>query len=204
LGRAEAVCGGVRLAPQLMRSWMTPMHRSWLAATEWLTAGEPQSMVGANMAFSRSVLEKVPEFDRELGPGAAGFADDHLFAQQLLSAGFKILDRTELWVEHHFDPSRLSRESWLGAAEKHGASHAYLGHHWEHWGYRLGRLRLMQAKRKLARWRANNLDKMGSEGCSPEELQLAYHLATLRGHRLVHRQRRKYERHGLVKLPNGE
>lgn len=50
-GRADAVCGGVRLAPHLLRPWMTQLHRSWLASTEWLTPGAVQSMVGANMAF---------------------------------------------------------------------------------------------------------------------------------------------------------
>jgi glucosyl-dolichyl phosphate glucuronosyltransferase len=201
LGKVDAVCGGVRIAPNLIRPWMTPMHRSWLASTEWLVAGNPQSMVGANMAFSRSVLSRVPGFDHELGPGAAGFGDDHLFASQLLAAGYKLHDRTDLQVEHHFDSSRLKREAWLSAAEKHGASHAYLGHHWEHWGYRLGKLRQIEAGRKLARWRSRHPDLIESEGCSEEELKLVYHWATVRGHRLVHRRRRNYERHGLVKLP---
>ena len=199
-GKAEAVSGGVRLAPSLQRPWMTSMHRSWLAATDWITKGAPQSMVGANMAFSREVLKKVPGFDPELGPGASGFSDDHLFAMQIVTAGYRIHDRTDLVIEHHFDPSRLTRESWLSAAEKRGASHAYVGHHWEHWACRFGKLKLFKASRQLAAWRAGNPGKMEAEGCAEEELDLICHHAMIRNHLMLHSQKRKYDFHGLVKL----
>jgi len=199
-GKAEAVSGGVRLAPSLERPWMTSMHRSWLAATDWITKGAPQSMVGANMAFSREVLGKVPGFDPELGPGASGFSDDHLFAMQIVTAGYRIIDRTDLQIEHHFDPSRLTRGSWLSAAEKRGASHAYVGHHWEHWGYRLGKSRLFLANRRLAAWRAAHPDEIREEGCSGEELALVYDCALIKGHIKEHKRPRKYTKHGLVKL----
>lgn len=199
-GKARAVSGGVRLAPSLQRPWMTSLHRSWLAATDWITKGAPQSMVGANMAFSREVLKKVPGFDPELGPGAAGFSDDHLFAMQIVAAGYVIHDRIDLEIEHHFDPSRLTRASWLSAAEKRGASHAYVGHHWEHWGCRLGKFRLFRASRRLAAWRAANRDQTQAEGCAEDELNLIYHHALIRSHLDEHRKKRKYEFHGLVKL----
>ncbi|MEO7099854.1 MAG: glycosyltransferase family A protein [Luteolibacter sp.] len=199
-GKADAASGGVRLAPTLQRPWMTSMHRSWLAATDWITKGAPQSMVGANMAFSREVLNKVPGFDSELGPGASGFCDDHLFAMQLSAAGCRIHDRTAFVIEHHFDPSRLTRASWLSAAEKRGASEAYVGHHWEHWGCRLGRVRLLLASRKLAAWRNNHPDRMTVEGCTEDELNLIYQLAMIKRHVEEHGRKRKYEFHGLVKL----
>lgn len=199
-GRADAVCGGVRLAPHLLRPWMTPMHRSWLASTEWLSPGTVQSMVGANMAFSRKVLHRVPGFDRELGPGAAGFGDDELFASQLIAAGYKIHDGMNVWVEHHFAPSRLTRESWLSAARRRGESLAYIGHHWVHWGCRFGCLKLLRAEARLAAWRAGNWDKPGDEGCAKAELDLVFQLAMVRGQLKERKRERNYERHGLVKL----
>lgn len=199
-GRADAVCGGVRLAPHLLRPWMTSQHRSWLAATEWITSGDVESMVGANMAFSRDVLQRVPCFDQALGPGAAGFGDDGLFASQLLAAGYRIHDGLQVSIEHHFDPSRLTRESWLSAARRRGESHAYRGHHWEHWGCRFGRLRLLRATAKLMTWRMLNQEKMVDEGCDQAELAMAYDLALLHGHVRESRNPRNYERHGLRRL----
>ena len=53
------------------------------------TAGD-FDLTGANMAFARRVLDKVPGFDRELGPGGLGFCDDTLFSLQLRTAGFRL------------------------------------------------------------------------------------------------------------------
>ena len=58
-GQADVICGGVRLAPHLLRSWMTPMHRSWLASTESVRPAEG-GVVGANFAFGRHVLGPRP------------------------------------------------------------------------------------------------------------------------------------------------
>ena len=198
-GKADAVAGGVRIAPGLLRPWMSPMHRSWLASSEWLESGKPQAMVGANMVFSRKVLEKVPGFDSELGAGALGSGEEGLFSAQLIEAGYRIADRTDLCMEHHFQPSRLKRSSWLDAAEKLGISHAYRGHHWEHWGCRLGKLRHFIASAKLAAWRATHPSEIRDEGCSADELNLLYHRAMIAGHLEVSRQPRKYAKHGLVK-----
>jgi glucosyl-dolichyl phosphate glucuronosyltransferase len=199
-GRADAVCGGVRLAPHLLRPWMTSLHRNWLASTEWIIPGAVQSMVGANMAFMRHVLQRVPCFDLELGAGALGFGDDGLFASQLLAAGFGIHDGRNVVIEHHFEPHRLKRGSWLDAARRRGESHAYRGHHWEHWGCRLGRTRSLLAAAELASWRMLNREKIGDEGCDEVELALAFDLAMLRGHVRESRRPRNYDRHGLVKL----
>ena len=198
-GKADAVAGGVRIAPGLLRPWMSPMHRSWLASSEWLESGKPQAMVGANMGFSRKVLEKVPGFDSELGAGALGSGEESLFSAQLIAAGYRIADRMDLCMEHHFQPSRLKRSSWLDAAEKLGISHAYRGHHWEHWGCRLGKLRHLIASAKLAAWRATHPSEIRDEGCSADELNLLYHRAMIAGHLKVSNQPRKYAKHGLVK-----
>lgn len=199
-GKADAVAGGVRIAPHLIRPWMTRTHRSWLASSEWLEPGSPKSMVGANMAFSREVLRRIPGFDVEVGPGASGFGDDGLFASQLLAAGYRIHDGMDVSIEHHFEPSRLKRESWLNAARRRGESLAYLGHHWEHWGYRWGRPRLLVASLKLSAWRSKHRHEIREEGCSEEEMGLVQHCAMIHRHVREHGRPRKYHKHGLVKL----
>ena len=199
-GKAEAVCGGVELAPHLLRPWMTPTHRSWLAATDWLERGKPTSMVGANMAFSRKVMEKVPAFDEELGPGASGFGDDGLFSSQVIEAGFPIFDAMDVCIEHHPDPNRLDRASWIKAAEGRGRSQAYRGHHWEHWGCRMGALKVMKAQWNLSKWRKQHAALMTPEGCSLEELDLVFQLEMVRSHLKESKRVRNYDKRGLVKL----
>lgn len=204
-GMADACCGGVRLAPHLLRSWMTSTHRSWLAATEWIRAGAPDSLVGANMAFSRDVLRRIPGFDVELGPGKLGFWDDTLFSRQLIEAGYRITDCLATFVEHHLNPSRLKRESWLDAAKRRGESRAYVGHHWDHWGLRMGWLRVKQAEIRLNAWRASNREKLKPEGCDEEELTLIYELAQLKWRLRESHSPRNYERRGLKRrLRSGE
>jgi hypothetical protein len=201
-GKAMVVAGGVKLAPHLTRSWMTPVHRAWLASTEWIADGPVTSLVGANMAIAREVFQQVPGFDPELGPGGTGFSDDHLLALQIMEAGYRIHDRTSVWVEHHFEPSRLGRASWLSAAVRRGVSQAYVGHHWEHWGCRFGWAKEMKAGARLAAWRAANHDAMTAEGCAVAELELVFGLALVRAHVSESKRPRNYERHGLVKLNN--
>jgi GT2 family glycosyltransferase len=198
-GVADVVAGGVRLAPSLDRPWMTSTHRSWLAATEWLDS-DAESLVGANMAISRKVLEKVPGFDPELGGGGLGFCEDGLFASQLKAAGFRFAKCLDVCIEHHPDPSRLSRRSWLEAAEKRGISYAYRGHHWEHWGCRFGRSRFFKASFELIAWRLRNSARIRAEGCDEKELDLVYKRAMVLRHVLERHKPRKYERHGLLKL----
>lgn len=198
-GESEAVAGGVAIAPHLMRPWMKPRHKAWLASSEWLERGAPKSMVGANMVFARKVLEKVPGFDPELGAGALGCGEEGLFASQILEAGYRIADRIDVEIEHHFQESRLERGSWLAAAEKMGNSHAYLGHHWEHWGCRFGAVRSLLAKRKVTAWRNRHPGRMGDEGCDEEEMVLLFHAALVTKHWRESRRKRLYERHGLVK-----
>jgi len=199
-GQADVVAGGVKLAPHLDRPWMTSTHRSWLAATEWIDTEAPNSLVGANMAISRKVLEKVPAFDPELGGGGLGFCEDGLFAAQLLAAGYRFAKCLDVCVEHHPDPTRLGRRYWLEAAAKRGISYAYRGHHWEHWACRFPRARFLRASLLLAAWRFKNKDKISPEGCDELEMDLVYKRSMVLGHLAEHRKPRKYERHGLVKL----
>ena len=95
-GEYDVVAGGVRIAPHLMRPWMELPHRTWLASTEWLAQDGHEGMVGANMAISKRVLERVPEFDPELGPGTLGFGGETLFYLQLKEAGYRRLAAFDL------------------------------------------------------------------------------------------------------------
>lgn len=122
---ADAVAGGVRLASHLVKPWMTSLHRSWLASTESIDPQHP-TLVGANMAFARHVLDRVPGFDENLGPGALGFADDSQFSDALRESDYRTVSRFDVFVEHHFDLSRLTRPSFESMARRHGQTMAYL------------------------------------------------------------------------------
>lgn len=202
-GHADAVAGGVVLAPELVREWMTPMHRSWLADTLWLERRVPRSYVGANMAIARHVLERVPGYDTELGPGGYGYCDDVLFSTQLRHAGYRIADRLDVCVVHHPDEHRLTRCSWLDAAWSRGLSQAYVGHHWEHWGCRLGWLKLARAKARLKLWRMTHPRWVDADGCDQDEMRLVFELATVAGHLNESKRRRNYEKNGLIRRKVG-
>ncbi|HLJ53587.1 MAG TPA: glycosyltransferase family 2 protein, partial [Chthonomonadaceae bacterium] len=131
-GQADAVAGGVHIAPQLERPWMTMLHRTYLADTRGLDPERPMCMVGANMAFSRSVFARVPQFDTELGPGALGFCDETLFSMQLIEAGYRLRGQMDVFVEHHFDAARLAYGSLRDRMRKEGRCLAYIAHHWQH------------------------------------------------------------------------
>lgn len=201
--KASVVAGGVRLAPHLLRPWMTPRHRSYLASSEWLNPDSPHGVVGANMAFSRDVLRRVPGFDPELGAGALGFGEEELFGLQLSEAGYKIFGRLDVCVEHHFHASRLKRESWLASASKRGAVNAYLTYHWYHRGYKAAWLRLWGARCQLSAWRARFASAQSEEGCAEREMDLLYRCGELRFFLDVRGCSRHYEYRGLTKLSQG-
>jgi len=191
-GRADAVAGEIVLAPDLLRPWMTRMHRNWLASTECDPGAAPR-MVGANMAFSRRVLEKVPAFDTELGPGRLGFGDDVVFGEQLAAAGYRIVAAPDAVVEHHFDPSRLTRASFLDAARKHGRTMGYVDFHWRRRIPGRLRARLAYAAARLAAWRAcHPLQFFRTEGAEAAEM---YHVQTLH---YVRQLRREQQRAGSL------
>lgn len=204
MGLADAVSGNVKLATYLVRPWMSERHRSLLASTEWIKSSRSQSLVGANMAFSRKVLAIVPSFDIELGPGGLGFADDSLFASQLTSAGLRILNAGDSNVIHHFDIGRLKRSEWISAARKHGASHAYVGHHWEHWSTYMLRLRLRIARSRLIRLKKHQDRSLKEDWCSIDEINCIYDYSLRYHHLIFSDTRRHYSYHGLIKLPNRE
>ena len=132
-GRADAVAGGVELAPHLQRPWQEkyPGLTSPLACTRNISSDDPERMVGANMALAREVLEQVPPFDTNLGAGSQlGMGEETLLAYQIKDEGFRLVVAFDVSVEHHCHPDRLLRDSYLEYAEKIGRSQAYIDYHW--------------------------------------------------------------------------
>jgi glycosyltransferase involved in cell wall biosynthesis len=200
-GLADAVAGGVNIALHLERAWMRPVHRGFLTSTECLHPDDPQTMIGANMAFHRKTLDRVSSFDPELGPGALGFGDDGLFAAQLQRAGYRIAGALANAVEHHFDSSRLLRASFLADAAKRGQTKAYLDYHWYHKDLRNPFLRYLSGRTRLAILRLCRMAECaGVEGCPEWEIEHVRWVNRCR-QALVERKRpRNYDRCGLQKL----
>ncbi len=193
----HAVVGAVRVAPHLNHPWMTAMHRSWIASTDSIDQDHPQRLVGANMAFQREVLNKVPAFDEELGPGALGFGDDTLFSLQLKDSGFRLAHSPGAFIEHHCSSERVTFASYRNAAVKLGRTEGYLRYHWFHHTIQLPRLRLLRKTiqyRLLSKMAQNDVELM-----SEEMLLMLQHVHFLRQYLHERRRPRVYEMHGLVK-----
>jgi glycosyltransferase involved in cell wall biosynthesis len=193
-GAADAVVGRVEIAPHLLRPWMTDMHKSWIASTCVIDFKSPDRLVGANMAFSRAVLAKVPAFDENLGPGALGFGDDTLFSAQLAKAGVGLQGAADALVVHHCDPSRVGIEAYFSSAERMGRSSAYISHHWHHAAAKASTLRVWtkkcQAKIGVAKSKLQGFPRGGDL----QALLYANYLAALAELRRVSPI---YEKHGL-------
>jgi hypothetical protein len=129
-GQSDVIAGGVVLAPGRERSWMGPCMRAWLASSESLHPENPGRLIGANMAFHRSVMAKVDAFDPHLGPGALGMGEETLFSYQLRENGFRIDADFSVQVQHAFDVARLTAEGFQRIAVAMGRSEAYLAYHW--------------------------------------------------------------------------
>ena len=198
-GKAQAVAGDIVIAPHLERPWMQHGHRSYLAAHAG--AGEVSvNMTGANMGFSREVLEQVPRFDTELGAGALGCCEESLFSWQVKRAGYKILAVPEAAVEHHFQESRLRRSNFLDCAKGIGRSQAYVQYHWEHTDQRhIALRRLRKAMEILVRRRIQKPIGMNAEGIASWEMQAVAHLYLLSQYAIEQRRPRNYERYSFQK-----
>jgi glycosyltransferase involved in cell wall biosynthesis len=202
---ADAVAGGVRIATHLERPWMQEMHRLFIGAETASLADDNFELIGSSMAVARSVLDKVPAFDTELGPGSptglwAG--EETLFSWQALQAGYRLKLHKEVCVEHHFDPSRLRREAFVARAVYSGRSHAYLAYHWQHKRIRWPLLRLVKAWLRLKSYQvyAKLRPREQDEGIELREFDRVHGVHFYKQYLQECQKPRKYERHGLVKL----
>ncbi|MFC4243710.1 glycosyltransferase family 2 protein [Gryllotalpicola reticulitermitis] len=127
---ADVVFGGVAMAAELERPWMTDKLRTLYYAH----TPEPRDIrpepIGASMGARREVPERLP-FDDALGAQPYPGAEDVLFRYQSMEAGYRVRGVRHVIVEHHFDAARLEPARLRGIAEGYGRCDAYLQHH--HW-----------------------------------------------------------------------
>lgn len=198
---ADAIVGGVRLAPSLHPKRLGLFERSWLADTCVLEAGRSVYLTGANFGFHRCVLDKVPAFDPELGAGALGFCEDTLFSLQLREAGYRFASAFETVIEHCPAPERALPASMEVRADKGGQAQAYLFHHWFH--STSGEVSQFCLKQFLCLAYLH----LRLRGCSlstlPRETRLVHRFcaSTLHHFWALRNCPRHYTRHGLIKLP---
>ncbi len=195
-GEAHAVAGGVRIPPSLERPWMEPIHRAWLAENLGVHRNDGRvELVGANTAFSRVVLCRIPGFDPNLGPGALGFGDDGLFARAIKKAGFRLVF-APVFVDHFFDESRLRWSSFADAARKRGRSAAYLAHHWEGRQVTVPALRLAKRRMMLAYSRYRRGRSVTHEGMPTWEMHALWSIAFFEQFLVERRKPRYYDSDG--------
>ncbi len=200
-GQADAVAGSIKMAPHLERPWMENTHRCWLAETGQSAPGEGICLVGANMAFSRHVLVKVPAFDSNLGPGGLGFGEDTLFSRQIEAAGYRITFQKDACVEHHFQTERLARTSFLTHTMRLAASDAYIAHHWKHLRITAMEARIVQKASQLLLWRLSHLSSSSeAEGLPVGEMAHIYNLHFNLNFLRERNKPRLYQPFGLTKI----
>jgi GT2 family glycosyltransferase len=202
-GECDAVAGAVRIPNSLLRPWMRPAHFAWLAATDCLDQVSPETAIGANMACTRTVLSRVPGFDTELGPGRLGLWEDTLFSLQLRSAGYRLGMATSAIVEHHFDPSRLSRAAFLARALSEARSSAYVAWHWKHEELTSLASQIAEFSIRLAAKRLLYRDEWRrDEGVAQWEMDLVTGIEFARHYRVESQKSPAYDQYGWSKRRN--
>ena len=196
----DGAVGRIELAKELCRPWMTKTQKAGLAFYDG-PGDRPLEFTGANMGVHRSVFERVPAFDPEIGAGALGNSEDMLFSWQLAEAGFRLRYVAEASVVHYPDPTRLLRRHCLSAARTFGASKAYVLHHWQHEKLPFPRLRYCYVGLKLnLRRLLEPPSPLDAEGIAPWEMSYVAELERCR-HFLIERRRpRNYSKRGLRKI----
>ncbi len=201
---ADATAGGVRLAAYLLKPWMTVVHRRFLASSEEINPASPKSMVGANMAFSRNVLTRVPGFDTELGSGALGFGEDYMFASSLLAAGYRLMAVLDVAVEHRPSVDRLKRAAYLKAADRSGRTLGYMFHHVQHMRRSAVNLHILKQLIKLGILRFIRKPYHKEEGIPLWEFEILQSVGMLRQYKLEKMRPYRYEANGVMLPPDNK
>ena len=200
----EGAMGQIQLADDLLRPWMSGDHKWAFAVSGGCQANPARELVGANMGLHRSVFERIPGFDPELGPGTSGFGEETLLTWQMCEAGLRLKAVPEAVAVHHPDASRLLRSQWLKGARQRGASLAYILHHWRHAELKRPWMRYYYLSIKLRLRRIlQPPPKATEEGCPPWEMSYVAEMAECRQFIEERKRLRNYPRHGLqkIKLP---
>jgi glycosyltransferase involved in cell wall biosynthesis len=200
LRECEGVIGQIHLANDLVRPWMKDDHRTALS-TCGVNCEPPVELIGANMGLHRSVFERFPGFDPELGPGATGFGEETLLMCQMQEAGLRLKALPEASVIHHPDVSRLLRSQWLKVACQRGVSNAYILHHWRHAELKLPWFRYYYLFAKL--WLRRMLQpppSLDKEGCPPWEMSYVAEMALCRQFIQERKRPKKYPMQGFRKI----
>jgi GT2 family glycosyltransferase len=199
---SDGVVATIKLAEELQRPWMKRVHKVWLATPD-NNGNKEVELTGASMGFHRSVLQRVPGFDPDLGGGARGFGEDSLFTWQLCEAGYSLCRAPGALAVHYLDSFRLLRSQWLVAACKRGQSTAYLFHHWQHGEMKnpLTHIYYFIAKLHLRRILQPPVP-LDVEGCAPWEMSYVHTIEMCRQFLKERQHPRNYSKHGLIRLIN--
>lgn len=161
-GRADAVVGGITIAEDLCRPWLTPSLAGTYFVHQPIPPVDSPGLIGANMSFRRDVGLRFG-FDPALGVPRYPTGEDNLFYAQVKEAGLRIRGVPDAQVVHHFDPARLSLDQMERKAEGCGRSDAYFAYHWLHVSYRWEFLRFLWHRVLLSifgvRLRGNRFDE---------------------------------------------
>lgn len=178
-GSFDAVVGTIRPAAHLRRDWMGRAVASALALNDHEPAtNKTPNLIGANMAFDRDVLKRVPCFDTALDPGGLGYAGDTLFSMQLVEAGLHLGKAIDAVVDHHFHEDRLLRRSILSSTKGFARSRRYINRQYGQWRGKRGTWKAAAVLVKLGFFYATHPWVFWQrEGCSNREFKLRNHLA---------------------------
>ncbi|HMD55209.1 MAG TPA: hypothetical protein VKJ65_11730, partial [Phycisphaerae bacterium] len=149
----------------------------------------------------RSVFQRIPGFDPELGPGASGFGEETLLTWQMEAAGLRLRPIPDAVVVHHPETSRLLRSQWLKASDMRGASMAYISYHWRHVELKLPWFRYYYLSAKLCVRRIfQPPPSPNAEGCPPWEMSYVAEMAFCRRFVEEHKRPRNYPKRGFKKI----
>lgn len=113
-------------------SWLSDQLLAHLTVVDWsdrpITLNEQQFLAGANMAFSKHILEKIQGFRVELGRKGNRLLsnEDLLLRNQLDEMGYSCFYHPEISVQHHIPKSRLNQRYFINRLYWQGVSNAIL------------------------------------------------------------------------------